>query len=35
MATFLANEINDTDKDVTGPIERDSPNYVSFKGYKY
>ena len=29
MATFLANEINATDRDVTGPTE---PNYVSFKG---
>ena len=27
MATFLANEINATDRDVTGP----SPNYVPLK----
>ena len=32
MATFLAKEINATDKDVTGPTEQVSPNYVSFKG---
>ena len=31
IATFLANEINATVRDVTGPI-RASPNYVSFKG---
>ena len=33
MATFLANEINAADRDVTvaGP-NRASPNYVSFKG---
>ena len=31
MATFLANEINATDGDVTG-LTGASPNYVSFKG---
>ena len=29
MAIFLANEINATVRDVTGPAE---PNYVSFEG---
>ena len=32
IATFLANEINATDKDVTGPAEQVQLNYVSFKG---
>ena len=40
MATFLANEINATDREVTGPTEQVqititpflSPNYASFKG---
>ena len=31
MATFLANEINATDRDVTSPTEQ-VQNYVSFKG---
>ena len=30
MATFLANEINATDRDVTGPTEQ--VQIVSFKG---
>ena len=33
MAAFLANDINATERDVTGPTEaRASPNYVSLKG---
>ena len=41
MATFLANEINAPERDITGPTEQVqillyyltlSPNYVSFKG---
>ena len=38
MATFLANEINATERDITGPSEQVqfyltlSPNYVFFKG---
>ena len=31
MATFLANEVNATEGDITGPTEQ-SPNYVFFKG---
>ena len=31
MTTFLANEINVTDRDVTGSTVA-SPNYDSFKG---
>ena len=32
MATFLANEINATDRDVTGPTEQVQIMSVSFKG---
>ena len=31
MATFLANEVNATEGDITGPTEQ-SPIYVFFKG---
>ena len=30
MATFLANEVNTTEGDITGPTEQ-SPNYVFLK----